>query len=431
MPYKSNQELPTQLKKLPAEAQTIFRKAFNASFQQYGEERARKIAWSAVKKVFEKKEEKWVKKEKLQAFVNLDIDLMAFSQEEIIARIPNDILEKIKEKDEHPFFQMYSIAHEGISSPKIEGKGHRPIVWLKSAIQTIKKVIKNGIKFFDGHNKNIDNPDKPELGEVIYSFEEEINNKLNYCVIGYFPSKTRERAKEMDICSQESQWELVKLAGGKLLAETCNKITGIALGNSRYHRPAFENAKRLAMVQAFDKLSPDGESSGGEPVKGKTMTFTELKEAVKKMNVMPHQLYTSDEIKGDREFGKLFDEISSLNEQIKTKEEIIDKIKQENSDLNRKHQLQSAKGILEKIYKENNLTDNIKKFVSDIYEDNKSQLNDITEDGLKKFVEIQTKVFQKATGILDSQKENKLPTGDEIEKNENPFVEKFDEEEYL
>tara|TARA_Y100000310_G_scaffold334624_1_gene414813 strand:- start:130 stop:321 length:192 start_codon:yes stop_codon:yes gene_type:complete len=63
MPYSKNSQLPDAVKdNLPARAQTIFRKAFNASYS-YGEVRAFKIAWSAVKKSYRKSASgKWVKK---------------------------------------------------------------------------------------------------------------------------------------------------------------------------------------------------------------------------------------------------------------------------------------------------------------------------------------------------------------------------------
>jgi len=63
MPYSKNSELSDAVKdNIPAAAQTIFRKAFNASYS-HGEVRAFKIAWSAVKKVYKKSASgKWVKK---------------------------------------------------------------------------------------------------------------------------------------------------------------------------------------------------------------------------------------------------------------------------------------------------------------------------------------------------------------------------------
>lgn len=65
MPYTRNTDLPPSIKDhLPARAQTIFRRAFNAAHIQYGnEEQAFKVAWAAVKKQYAKNNDgKWVKK---------------------------------------------------------------------------------------------------------------------------------------------------------------------------------------------------------------------------------------------------------------------------------------------------------------------------------------------------------------------------------
>lgn len=65
MPYKNNSDLPDNVKSvLPSKAQTIFRKAFNSAYDKYGEKRARRIAWSAVKKSYKKVKDKWVHKTK-------------------------------------------------------------------------------------------------------------------------------------------------------------------------------------------------------------------------------------------------------------------------------------------------------------------------------------------------------------------------------
>lgn len=63
MPYSSIDDLPDSVKdNLPHHAQEIFKEAFNSAHKQYGEEeRAFRIAWSAVKKEYEKKDDKWVK----------------------------------------------------------------------------------------------------------------------------------------------------------------------------------------------------------------------------------------------------------------------------------------------------------------------------------------------------------------------------------
>lgn len=74
MPYKNVSDLPESVRDhLPKHAQEIYMKAFNSAFEEYDrpgkrrgdasqEETAHKVAWSAVKKEYEKKGDKWVKK---------------------------------------------------------------------------------------------------------------------------------------------------------------------------------------------------------------------------------------------------------------------------------------------------------------------------------------------------------------------------------
>lgn len=67
MPYKNISDLPDSVAKhLPKEAQKIFLEAFNSAWKEYDEDEVLsfKIAWSAVKKKYEKKQDKWVKKTK-------------------------------------------------------------------------------------------------------------------------------------------------------------------------------------------------------------------------------------------------------------------------------------------------------------------------------------------------------------------------------
>ncbi|MFT8323212.1 MAG: ChaB family protein [Bacillus sp. (in: firmicutes)] len=66
MPYNTLNDLPESVKDhLPHHAQEIFKEAFNAANDEYKEEeRAFKVAWSAVKHKYEKSDNgKWVKKE--------------------------------------------------------------------------------------------------------------------------------------------------------------------------------------------------------------------------------------------------------------------------------------------------------------------------------------------------------------------------------
>ncbi|MEP6710115.1 MAG: putative cation transport regulator ChaB [Candidatus Saccharibacteria bacterium] len=72
MPYKSTNELPESVKNvLPSHAQDIYKEAFNSAYDEYKdpeerrddssrEEVAHRVAWSAVKKKYEKAaDDKW------------------------------------------------------------------------------------------------------------------------------------------------------------------------------------------------------------------------------------------------------------------------------------------------------------------------------------------------------------------------------------
>jgi len=67
MPYEKVRDLPDSVRdNLPEHAQEIYKEAFNSAWEEYGhdEERAHRVAWGAVKKVYEKEEKtgKWKKK---------------------------------------------------------------------------------------------------------------------------------------------------------------------------------------------------------------------------------------------------------------------------------------------------------------------------------------------------------------------------------
>jgi cation transport regulator len=67
MPYESTSDLPKGVRdNLPDHAQEIYVAAFNNAWEEYGkdEERAHRVAWSAVKETYEKDDVsgRWVRK---------------------------------------------------------------------------------------------------------------------------------------------------------------------------------------------------------------------------------------------------------------------------------------------------------------------------------------------------------------------------------
>jgi cation transport regulator len=66
MPYDNLSDLPDSVRNnLPKHAQEIYRAAYNSAEEQYGEEdRAHRVAWSAVEQKYEKNGQgNWVEKD--------------------------------------------------------------------------------------------------------------------------------------------------------------------------------------------------------------------------------------------------------------------------------------------------------------------------------------------------------------------------------
>ncbi len=262
---------------------------------------------------------------------------LTMTADEIIKYIPEDTYKEIKQKNEHPFFQAYSIIQNGISRPRdIESNTFKPIEWGKDVILKLKGIVKKGLQFFVGHNSDNSTEKRKSIGEVIADFQKNIGDKLHHIVVGYFPN--REEAQKYDVCSIEADI-LTEEYPDMSIARKIKDITGIALGNSQIDKPAFKGALRLGSVQAFGDDSDSGKDKNQGPDKNKRkeipMTYEEIKQAVKGMNIFPNQLFTEDEIRNDREFGKIFDKVDELSTKekdydakFKTKEDEIKSLKE-------------------------------------------------------------------------------------------------------
>ena len=408
MPYKSIKDLPDNVKMLPDRAKRIFMNAFNASFDK-GEESARKIAWSAVKRKYKKNDKgEWVLKEGVQAFQS-DVlihsyRIEAFSQNEILSMIDPGTLSKIKEKDDHPFFQAYTMAHEGTSKPKLLGEGYKDIHWSKKAIESIKKIVTKGVQFFVNHNSDNSTNNRKSLGEIVGDQVKEINGKLHHIIVGYFPPDTREEAKKYDVISQESNWNFIEQAG-RLFADSIEKLTGIALGDSNYDKPAFREAKRLGFVQAFEN---EGKNMNFDEIK-KAITFDQIKQLVGERTIRPWQLFNEEDMLDDRVFGKKISEydnmkaeLDRIGKELKEKDDMI-------TSLNKKAQLADIDTRLGKVLETKQFTDKQLNYIKNVFAKKKESLNDLTDNGLTQFIDEQEQNYKevmKYAGVDDNDLDN-------------------------
>ncbi len=146
-----------------------------------------------------------------------------------------------------------------------------------------------------------------------------------------------------------------------------NDISGVALGNSDKENPAFPGALRLSTVQCFGK---EGD---------KTMTFEEIKKAISDMNIHPSQLFNEDDIKNDRELGKVFVENSALKIEKDKHEKDYKKLKTESEEAIKKTDISEASARLDKLMGEE-YTDKQKEFIKSRF--NPSVLDDLSDKKL-------------------------------------------------
>jgi hypothetical protein len=354
----------------------------------------------------------------------------AFNQSEIIDMIPSDVLAQIKAKDPRPFFQAYVLCHEGTSTPKILNEESKPITWTRKAIQSIKNIVTKGVKFFFGHNSDSSTKNRRVLGEVVANVQKEIDGKLSHIVISHHPQEVKEEVKKYDICSQEAKWNLIDTAKG-LVADTIQKLTGIAFQSSENDSPAFAGAKRLGMVQAFnDKSNLSGELKMPEE---KILTLNDVRIAVRDLGLYPNQLFTLDQMKEDREFSKVISENEQLKTDLEAKEEAIKTLETEKTTLTKKQLASTAKIRLKTIMKsgDTTITDNQKLFMENNFSEDQEDLSD---EGLKAYIASQLKFLEKNNNIIDFKEHvdsTDLPAGtppegdvtDQTKAENNPLLE--------
>jgi hypothetical protein len=341
------------------------------------------------------------------------------SEDEIIDIIGKDELERIKKIDPHPYFECYSMAHEGISRPAAifdntsDDGDKEPITFSRKAIESIKDVIKKGIKFFGWHNKDNSTEGREELGQLVGHKQKEIEGTLHQLAVGYFPDK--DKIKDYDICSQESIWDFMKV-GGNIVADIAKDITAIALGKSSEGKPAFQGAKKLGFVQAFEENKNEDKTGDVKIMEyaeiKKNANFETVKQLVKDLNIFPWQLYSENEIKQDKEYGKLFEEIEKYKSQVEEKDKTFKTLEDEKKKLERVVEGNKAKDLLSDLMKEKKFTDNMSEKISKRYDKIKDNLQDISKEGLSKFLDDEKEIFLEYSSNQESKDDITFNNGD-------------------
>lgn len=332
-------------------------------------------------------------KETKSKFLSLRCQIQSFSNDEILRMIPANVLAEIKTIDPHPYFQAYSIAHEGESNPKIlDDQEQKPILWTRRAIQSIKNTILNGIKLFCGHNKDNSTSGRREVGKVVHNEQREINGELHHIVIAYHPQDVKEEVKEYDICSQEAEWDLIDNVK-KWVADKVNKITAIALQSSDREQPGFAGARRLGMIQAFENNTGSGDQAPGEGRQGdKRVTFAEVKQWVTDHAIPVWKLYDKEQVFEDKAVQKIIAENENLKAAGAEKDQKIETLETENKTVLSNYQKSTAGKRLKEIVDSGKieLTDEIKNYINKRFPKDVNNMEDVSDEGLQSYIKSAT-----------------------------------------
>lgn len=226
------------------------------------------------------------------------------SRDEILSRIGASKIAEIKKTDPNPEFVVYAAGQEGTWNPRIIGDSAKPIVWMRDAISKLSAMIQAGTKLFSGHNADNSTENRVSYGNVVSSFEKDINGKNTAIIIAYVDPAKKEFVSKQDIISVEASVSLID-RGAQYLADTVSRVSGLAIGSSDKWTPASPGAKQLSMIQAMDVNIQANETQTGETKKmteqaNPVFGFSDMQRFKDERKVFASQLYKAHEIVGQK-----------------------------------------------------------------------------------------------------------------------------------
>ena len=254
----------------------------------------------------------------------------------------------------------------------------------------LKDLVKTGTKFFVDHGTDNSHEDRKPVGEVIASGIREISGVLSNIIVGHFPNK--DDVKDLDVCSMEAN-----IQTENDVVSDVDDISGIALGNSDVSHPAFAGATRLATVQCFiekDAKPKENREMADEP---RELTFDQVLAGVKKLNVFPWQLFDLETMKKDTTYGKIFTENARLTADNERLTGELKTTTDKSAEAVKQADIASAGTRIDTILGEGHTQKQIA-FIKGRF--NPDKVEDLTDEGLKKFVEQGEKEFAETVKLL-------------------------------
>lgn len=245
------------------------------------------------------------------------IQLQAMAQGEILGYIPPETYQAIIAKDEHPLFRAYVVGEEGNATPRIVGSGSKVLNWLRGAISTMVQRMQYGTKIFLGHGATNEHSGRTIVGELVGKALEYVGGKMRAIAVTYIYPQHRD--VPADAASIEAEIEM-DMSGQSNVIDGVHvqKITGIAVGDSRLVRTAFPAAGLVAQLQAFEVQGNEG---GGKM----EITIDQVKDFIMLRRLTPSELFREDDITRDKVFRDKHSAEFAMRERLEKDLEILKK----------------------------------------------------------------------------------------------------------
>lgn len=341
--------------------------------------------------------------------------LQQMAEADVFSMIPQDTLNRIKQYDAHPMFKVFSIGHEGeANGANVVGMGARLIRWARDVVIQMFNKINQGLKAFHGHVADSNSHGGREsIGELVGKTMQEIKGVLH--TIGVVYIKPEYREKKFDVASLEGTVEFGESMNGDIDVLNVQSITGLAIGDGDYSRPAMPGATLQASLQMFTQNNKGEFKQMGE------ITKDQVKDAIVKLGLTAEDLY-SDEIilnlntvkknkQQEYEWAKRIEKkLGEAREENAKLQGDITKYEGEVSTLRVKANIGTAREVLGGVITEKKLAPKFVKFVEKSLKDFKSDKKDNEfKEEFEKFVDKQAKEY-KSTAELYGVKDVEITT---------------------
>lgn len=216
---------------------------------------------------------------KKTVFIRCELQQMA--QSDVLDMIPADTVSRIRAKDPHPEFRVFSVGHEGDANANIVGKGMSVLRYARNIIVQMFNNVKLGLDTFYRHDPRTNSHEgRQRVGEVVGKTLKEIGGRLHTLVAVHIDPAYE--GPELDIASIEGNFEAEEREDGTMGVVDLSSVTGLALSNHEIDVPGMPGATLQAALQMF---TPEkGRSTMG-------LKKEEIIAAIRELNLKPTDVF--------------------------------------------------------------------------------------------------------------------------------------------